>query len=70
MGKKEYSAELTKMLHQLKTNKGAPMASLRRFKDLSVAERKIYSKASEKFVEKQKKLLAEKFPGLGNLTED
>ena len=59
MAKKEYSVELTKMLHQLKTNKGAPLASLRRFKRLDLEERMIYVTASDKLRIKNEKLFKE-----------
>ena len=42
MGKKAYSVELTKMLNQLKENKGEPVASRRRIKYLDENERTIY----------------------------
>ena len=56
MPKKEYSVELTKMLYQLENNKGAPLASLRRFKRLSLEERIIYVTASDKLRIKDEKL--------------
>ena len=47
MAKKEYSAELTKMLSELE-DPDAKRPTLKRFADLDEEERKIYMKAIEK----------------------
>ena len=59
MPKEEYSVELTRMLNQLETNKGEPVASTRRIKGLAGKERVIYMDALGVFRKKQMKLFDE-----------